>query len=318
MALSPGRNYSLLFSIIIYNSYFVNMPELPEVETLRQQLLTVVKGKKIKSVNVGWLKMVSPLSVLDFSKKIVGHNIIDVDRRAKMLVLKLSNGSIKSADSFLAIHLKMTGQLIYRPKKGVLVIGGHPQPDGAKDLPNKHTHIILYFSDGDILYFNDMRKFGWMRVVSQTELTAIFKNYGVESLSSEFNYKFFKAILERYKNRKIKQILLDQTLIAGIGNIYADEACFASGILPTRLAKDITDVEIKKLLLQIKKILNLSIEKKGTSYNTYVNLDGEGGGFVPYLKVYGRKGLKCKKCHNLIERTKVFGRGTHFCSKCQK
>lgn len=294
------------------------MPELPEVETLCRELSSVVKGKKIKSVKIGWPKMVSPLTVNSFSHKLANQRIASVERRAKMLVLKLAKSDKKSPDNFLAIHLKMTGQLIFKPKKGVAVIGGHPQKDGAKDLPNKHTHVIIYFSDGDILYFNDMRKFGWMRVVSQVELDSIFKKYGFEALSPDFNFKSFKAILERFKNRKIKQILLDQTLIAGIGNIYADEACFAVGILPTRLAKDISDTEIKKLLTHIKKILELSISKKGTSYNTYVNLDGGSGGFVPFLKVYGRKGLKCKKCHHLIERSRVVGRGTHFCPNCQK
>lgn len=294
------------------------MPELPEVETLRRELLTVVRGKKIKSVTVGWPKMVSPLSASAFSKKIVGCQVIDVARRAKMLVLKLSSDNKSHEEIFLAIHLKMTGQLIFRPKKGTLVAGGHPQPDGTINLPNKHTHIILYFSDGDILYFNDMRKFGWMRVVTSSELAAIFIKYGLEALSDDFNFSAFKTMLQRYKNRKIKQILLDQTLIAGIGNIYADEACFATGILPTRLAKDISDLEIKKLLTHIKSILQLSIDKKGTSYNTYVNLDGSGGGFVPFLKVYGRKGLTCKKCQTLIERMKVVGRGTHFCPNCQK
>ncbi|PJE58261.1 MAG: hypothetical protein COU81_01695 [Candidatus Portnoybacteria bacterium CG10_big_fil_rev_8_21_14_0_10_36_7] len=163
-----------------------------------------------------------------------------------------------------------------------------------------------------------MRKFGWMRVVSAGDLTSIFANYGVEALADDFNFRLLKAILNRYGNRKIKQILLDQTLIAGLGNIYADEACFAVGILPTRLAKNITDSEIKKLLSHIKRILKLSIDKKGTSYNTYVNLDGKSGGFVPYLKVYGRQGLKCKKCQSVIIRNKVVGRGTHFCVNCQK
>lgn len=294
------------------------MPELPEVETLRLQLASVVVGKKIKSVKINWPKMVSPLSVDNFSKKIIGSSIVAVNRRAKMLVFKLSKSNQKADGLYLTVHLKMTGQLIFRPKKGDLVIGGHPQKDGAKDLPNKHTHIILTFSDGDVLYFNDMRKFGWMRVTSAIDLDNIFKNYGVEALSADFNYDYFRSILNRFKNRKIKQVLLDQSLIAGIGNIYADEACFATGILPTRLAKDISDAEIKKLLGHVKRILQLSIDKKGTSYNTYVNLDGQSGGFVPYLKVYGRKDEACKKCKTPISKMRVVGRGTHFCDSCQK
>ncbi|NCN07515.1 DNA-formamidopyrimidine glycosylase [Candidatus Falkowbacteria bacterium] len=294
------------------------MPELPEVETLRQQLANVVIGKKIKSVTVSWPKMVSPLSVESFTKQLIGHKIIAVDRRAKMLVFKLSSDNKNNSGEFLSVHLKMTGQLIFRPQIGQLVIGGHPQKDGGKDLPNKHTHIIITFSDGSVLYFNDMRKFGWMRLVTSDQLNVIFKNYGVEALSSDFDFKYFKSIIDRYTNRKIKQILLDQTLVAGIGNIYADEACFATGVLPTRLAKNISDLEIKKLLTHIKRILKLSILKKGTSYSTYVNLDGGSGGFVPYLKVYGRKDQACKKCTRPISKDKVVGRGTHFCDYCQK
>lgn len=294
------------------------MPELPEVETLRLQLSDVVIDKKIKSVKVGWPKIVSPMSVSSFSKEIIGCKIVGIDRRAKMLVFKLAKSNKKNNELYLTVHLKMTGQLIFRPKLGNLVIGGHPQKDGAINLPNKHTHIVITFTDGGILYFNDMRKFGWMRVTSSNDLDSIFKNYGIEALALDFNYDYFKSILNRYPNRKIKQILLDQSLIAGIGNIYADEACFAASILPTRSAKDISDLEIKKLLGHIKRILQLSIDKKGTSYNTYVNLDGGSGGFVPYLKVYGRKDQACKKCKAPISRTRVVGRGTHFCSHCQK
>jgi formamidopyrimidine-DNA glycosylase len=294
------------------------MPELPEVETLRSQLDSVVSGKTIKTSKVKWPKMVSPLSPTTFNRRLKNRKIIGVDRRAKMLVFRLNNTGNKKDPQFLAVHLKMTGQLVFCPKSGQATYGGHPQKDGTKDLPNKHTHIIIDFIDGSNLYFNDMRKFGWMRLLTQSDLDDIFSRYGLEALSAKFSISAFRAMMSRYPNRKIKQLLLDQTLIAGIGNIYADEACFATGVMPTRNLKDISDVEAKSLLSHVKRILKLSIAKKGTSYSTYVNLDGNSGGFVPYLKVYGRKGDPCKKCKNPIDRMRVVGRGTHYCSICQK
>jgi len=288
------------------------MPELPEVETLRRELVPAVRGKTVKAVKVKWPKIVKPSSPASFSARLRGKKIISIKRRAKVLILELSSGD------YLAVHLKMTGQLIYKRKSGKIIAGGHPQEGGLDNLPNKYTHIIIEFTDKSVLYFNDLRKFGWMRVVNNKELEKIDNNFGIEALDTKFNFKRFKEILNRYPNRKIKQVLMDQKLIAGIGNIYADEACFCAGILPTRIVKDISDVEIKKLLSCIKKILKLAISKGGTSYNTYVQLSGKPGGFVPYLKVYGRKGEKCKKCGGIIERIKVGGRGTQFCRSCQK
>src|SRR3989344_5849784 len=157
------------------------MPELPEVETLRRELSRAVKCKIIKLVQVKWPKLVKPLSVKVFTKKLIGQKIISADRRAKILLLKLSKCDKKTKDCFLAIHLKMTGQLMLRPKKGKLVIGGHPLPppphppprpgEGLdSNLPHKHTHIILNFTDGSSLYFNDIRKFGWMKVLDEESL----------------------------------------------------------------------------------------------------------------------------------------------------
>lgn len=294
------------------------MPELPEVETLRRELEKAVKGKIIKTAKINWSKMVKPLSRAQFSRRIVNNKIISVNRRAKVLLLELSRCDKKSKSCFLAIHLKMTGQLILRPKKGKLVIGGHPQKGGANNLPTKHTHIIIYFTDGSILYFNDIRKFGWMRLLSEKDVDELSSGLGIEALDNKFDLSKFQAILRKYPKRKIKQLLTDQKLIAGIGNIYADESCFAAGILPSRLVQNISKEETAKLLSNIKKILKLAIAKGGTSSDTYVQLSGEPGGFVPYLKVYGRKGLRCKRCRGQVERIKLGGRGTHFCSSCQK
>jgi formamidopyrimidine-DNA glycosylase len=214
--------------------------------------------------------------------------------------------------------LKLTGQLIFRPKRGRAVMGGHPQKGGGQGLPNKFTHLIFNFSDGSFLYFNDLRKFGWARLVDDRGVSEIVSAHGPEPLSKEFSLAYLQAVIIKYPNRKLKQILLDQTLIGGIGNIYCDESCFCAKIRPTRIAKKITLAEVKKLHQCINGVIRLAISKKGTSADTYVRLSGQPGGMVPYLKVYGRKGEKCKRCGGLIDRIKVNGRGTHFCPKCQK
>lgn len=293
------------------------MPELPEVETLRRELASAVKNKTIKSVRIKVSKMVKPLSPAKFQQKIKNKKILDINRRAKVLIFELSGGF------FLMIHLKLTGQLIFKPKNLPptpynLVIGGHPQKGGTENLPNKFTHIIFSFTDQSKLYFNDMRKFGWMKLLNQSDMNKLSAEFGVEPLEREFTLKKFKEILNRYPNRKIKQILLDQKLIAGIGNIYNDEACFCAKILPSRRSKTLKEKEIKNLHKCITKILKLAILKKGTSANTYIQLSGKPGGMMPYLKVYARKGKKCKRCQGTIEKIQMNGRGTHFCKQCQR
>lgn len=293
------------------------MPELPEVETLRRELNKTIKGKVIKSAWIDWAKMVKPLTIAEFQNKIKNQKVIDVKRRSKVLVLDLVG-----PDSII-IHLKLTGQLIFRNQelksnKEKIVFGGHPQKGGLENLPNKFTHVILNFSDGSKLFFNDMRKFGWMRLVDDFGINDLIENHGPEPLTKQFSLKYFQAVLKKYPNRKIKQILLDQKMIGGIGNIYCDESCFCAKILPARQAKDIKLNEIKILYNCINKIIKFAISKKGTSADTYIRLDGQPGGMEPYLKVYGRAGEKCLRCGGMIEKIKMNGRGTQFCRQCQK
>ena len=287
------------------------MPELPEVETLKRDLKTI-EGKTIKSVKVNWPKMVLPLSVKSFTNQVVGKKIVKVLRRAKVLIFKLSDGN------YLAVHLKMTGQLIFQPQQGSLVVGGHPQKGGANNLPNKYTHVVIDFKDGATLFFNDLRKFGWMRLISQNGFNQLSDGFGIEPLSKEFDFEKFKRILKKYPNRKIKQTLMDHTLIAGIGNIYADESCHYAKILPSRVIKTLKPSEIKNLYEGIQKILKLAIAKKGTSFRNYLKSDGRPGGMVEYLQVYGRGNQRCGRCRSLISKIKQNGRGTHFCPVCQK
>lgn len=286
------------------------MPELPEVETLRRELDKLLSGHTIKKVEVLYNKAVLPLSPADFIKKLQGQTIISADRRAKMIILNLKK------DNFLLFHLKMTGQLIYVPKNGKKMIsGGHPTSD--IQAPGKHTRIIFEFTDNSHLYFNDMRKFGWSKLVNKQALAKMTEETGPEPLSKDFTVDYLINIFKKHSNKTIKQLLLDQTMIAGIGNIYADESCFLAGLQPDRKAKSLTDKDIKKLHEKLIGVLKLSIKHGGTSSRNYRRSDGSQGGFVPHLYVYGREKDPCKVCGGKLIKIRHAGRGTHYCTKCQ-
>lgn len=286
------------------------MPELPEVETLKRELDKLLSSLVISEVQVLWPKSVFPLSPISFSKKIVGQKILKLERRAKMLIIRLA-----SEDNII-FHLKMTGQLIFVPKEGRMVSGGHPTSD--VQTPGRHTRIIFSLNDGSHLYFNDLRKFGWARLTNENDLKDISAKVGPEPLSKDFDSKFLIDLFHKHPNNTIKKILLDQTLIAGIGNIYADESCFLAHLRPDRKIKTLTDKEVTELQKQIVAVLKLSIKHKGTSSKNYRRSNGELGGFVPYLYVYGRKNQPCKKCGEKILKIKHAGRGTHYCPTCQE
>lgn len=278
------------------------MPELPEVETLRRELARVLIGRRIKEAATPW----------PFTTELVGRKISGLSRRAKVLTLELSGGQ------HLLIHLKMTGQLIFLPRaesrgKAEAIMGGHPQAN-----PFKYTRAQLTFTDGAQLFFNDLRKFGWWKFLPKPEALAALAHHGVEPLTTDFSLPVFRAILERYPRRNLKSLLLDQTLVAGLGNIYVDEACFLAHVLPTRTAASLTKKEALALHRAIVGVLKKSIKHGGTSARNYRRSDGTKGGFVKYLNVYGRKGQKCKRCKTgVIKKIKFAGRGTHFCPNCQ-
>ncbi len=275
------------------------MPELPEVETLKRELARVLVGKKIKA-----------FTSEKFALPLTGKKIAAVERRAKILIFELAG------HENLLIHLKMTGQLIFEPTRGQSVMGGHPAPPTRE--PSKHTRAIFDFTDGSRLRFNDLRKFGWLKVLPKTEAEKIFDRHGPEPLSRNFSPAILGEIIKHYPRRRLKQILLDQQLIAGLGNIYVDEACFLAGVRPDRLAASLSKKEIEKLYHSIVSVLKLSIAKKGTSARNYRRSNGGQGRMVAYLKVYGRGGQSCKQCRELIQKIKLNGRGTHFCLVCQK
>ena len=284
------------------------MPELPEVETIVRDLNRKLKNKKIAAVK-SLDKKIFHLTEGDV-KNILGKKIKEVKRRAKMIIFDL-------ADYFLIMHLKMTGQLVYQTKNS-LIAGGHPIVNQSGKLPNKFSRVIFGFNDKSALYFNDVRRFGWIRLMAGSEFIKFSGQLGVEPLSPDFTLKYFKQVLSRKPKTTIKQALLDQKYISGIGNIYADELLFIARIKPFRKIKTLTGQEIKKLWRAIPKILKHAIKHRGTSFNDYVDAQGEAGNFVKYLKVYGRAEEKCKNCNEPVKKMKLGGRGTHWCDRCQK
>ncbi len=272
------------------------MPELPEVETIRSQLVRKIRGKKIKRVEVKLARMVN-VPVREFERRVGGAEIKDIRRRAKILILNLSNGWS------ILVHLKMTGQLIYDGKEGI----GKP-------------HIIYTFSDGHELKHYDFRLFGYAKLIETDKVEKLLakENFGPEILDGNFSLKDFKNLLAQKPKAKIKPLLMDQKFIAGVGNIYAQEACFCAKILPTRIVSTLAETEIKNLYQCLRKILAAALARGGSSVDSYVNALGEKGGYVPFLKVYGREGESCIGCKGKVKTIKLAGRGTSFCPSCQK
>jgi formamidopyrimidine-DNA glycosylase len=284
------------------------MPELPEVETIVRDLNKQLNHKKIVSVK-SLDKKVFCLTKSEV-KNILGKKIRGVKRRAKMIIIDLT-------DYRLITHLKMTGRLVYKSKTSIIA-GGHPIINQSQLLPNKFTRVIFKFNDKSALYFNDIRRFGWIKLMTEAKFIKFSGQLGVEPLSSGFTLKYFTQSLSHKSNTTIKQALLDQKYISGIGNIYADESLFMARIKPARRVKTLKSDEIKKLWQAIPKILKFAIKHRGTSFNDYVDAQGEAGNFIKHLKVYGRERGKCKTCGGVIKKIKLGGRGTHWCDKCQK
>jgi formamidopyrimidine-DNA glycosylase len=287
------------------------MPELPEVETIKRGLNKSVVGKTIADFDCDWEKMINK-TLNEYRKILRGLKITAVRRRAKMLILDLTK------DWHFLIHLKMTGQLVYAGKIKC-VVGGHPIEAGYQCLPNKFTHSTISFTDKSHLYFNDIRKFGWIRLFTTEQLAKQFEGMklGAEPLSSEFTLQYLKNWIKKRPHNQVKKFLMDSSVVVGVGNIYSDEVCFYARVKPTRKVKDLTQKEISLIYRGIKSILQASIKAQGTTFRDFRNADGEAGGYSKKLKVYGKYGEKCA-CGGMIERIKMGGRSASFCPKCQK
>lgn len=270
------------------------MPELPEVETIRRDLQGSIKGEIISSV-----KIMEPRSVKnnpDLLKKMLSKSrIIDVGRKGKLLILELSSGY------FLLVRLGMTGQLIYNPEYAA----------------TKHTRVEIVFKDGSKLFFNDIRKFGYVFLASKEEKDSITKRIGIDPPDKRFDLDHFKKLIGNKKGT-LKAFLLDQKYVSGIGNIYADEICFDSKIRPDRDITNLNDRDIKILYNSIIRILDHAIKNRGTTFSDYVDASGKKGGFSRYLKVYGKEKDDCARCKTRsIKKTRIAGRSTRFCELCQ-
>jgi formamidopyrimidine-DNA glycosylase len=288
------------------------MPELPEVETVRAGLARLLPGLQIKDVWHDWPKSF-PNAASDVDQFLLGAKIQGIRRRAKVLIIDLST------KYSLVIHLKMTGQLVFRSKKERFG-AGHPNASLVGDLPDKATRVIFTFQDASKLFFNDQRKFGWVRLLPTAEVEQLdfFQKVGPEPLAADFTPEMFVERLLRRPKSNIKAALLDQTVIAGVGNIYADESLWGAKIHPVQRVQDIPKTKLRKLYKALRAVLNLSIEKGGSTDRSYVDAEGRRGSYLSFANVFRRDGQPCPRCGTIIVKTKVAGRGTHICPKCQR
>jgi formamidopyrimidine-DNA glycosylase len=291
------------------------MPELPEVETLVKGLQKNVVGQKIAGVAVRWAKSVGGAPAI-FKQEVEGASMTSVERRGKVIIVHLDNAKA------MLIHLKLTGQLIFEDKFGLRHHGGHSQKAYDAPVPHKYTHIIFTFVSGAKLYFNDLRKFGWIKVADKEDakglLAKVTQEIGSDPLSRDFNVREFIKKAQRRAKSDIYSVLLDQKIMAGLGNIYVNETLWSAKINPQTKAGSLSGAEYRKIVTAARAILKEAIKYGGTSDNTYLKLDGSKGTYGQYLKVYHREGEKCPRHDGgVIKRVKKGGRSTFFCPVCQ-
>ena len=272
------------------------MPEIAEVETVRRVLKGQILNKKIVKVDVFYPKMIES-DLKDFQTKLINESFIDILRKGKYLIFELNN-------YYLLSHLRMEGKYFVKD---------------INDAKDKHEHVIFTFSDNITLRYADVRKFGKMKLINKNQLEddEDLKKLGIEPIDSSLSAKY---LIEKFKkkNLPIKTVLLDQSIIAGLGNIYADEVLFKSGINPLKKACDINEDEAKKICLSSKEIIEKAIEYKGTTIRSYTSSLGVKGNYQDFLSVHTKEGEKCKNCNTIIKRIKVNGRSTYYCPNCQK
>lgn len=273
------------------------MPELPEVETVKESLKLRLIGKKIKSVRILWDNIIAYPSKEDFVREIANKTIIDIKRRGKFLLFDLD-------DYYLLSHLRMEGKYFFK---------------SSNDEINKHEHVIFDLNNGEELRYMDTRKFGKMYLIKKDDISSVgpLKNLGLEPWDDKLTGNY---LLNKYKSKKlpIKSVLLDQSIIVGIGNIYADEILFLSNINPLKPSNTITIKEANNIIKYTKETLEKAIKKGGTTIRTYSSVDGVHGLFQEELLVHGKDKGICPVCHSKIEKIRVGGRGTYYCRQCQK
>ncbi len=289
------------------------MPELPEVETVRLGLQEFLPGQAILSINTDWANSL-PIADELIENYLLNAKVESVKRRGKLIIMPLTS------KYSLLIHLKMTGQLVYRPNSGKGFGGGHPSDSLIDKLPNKSTRVTIKLSDG-ILFFNDQRKFGWVKLEKSQGLyrnNAFLSKLGPEPLEDSYTFELFNAAIQRHPNTSIKAAILDQTVLAGVGNIYADESLFAARIHPLTKAGLVSTIKLKRLYKSIREVMSLSISLGGSSDRNYVDAKGNKGSYLKFAKVFRKEGSPCPECGGVIKKIRAAGRGTHICPRCQK
>jgi formamidopyrimidine-DNA glycosylase len=273
------------------------MPELPEVETVRRTLKNVIIGKKVKQINIFYDKMLLNENKDSFKAKLQGKTIIDISRYAKYLIFEFEDVSLVS-------HLRMEG-------KYFITLASVPH--------QKHEHIIFEFEDGWTLRYHDTRKFGTMEIVSKgCEFKAKgLDTIGLEPFEKEFTVSYLKNRIYQ-STRAVKSALLDQKIIAGLGNIYVDEILFLSKVYPGKKCIELTDIDLMRIVKNSTIVLEKAIQLGGTTIRSYTSSLGVTGRFQNDLCVHTLEGEPCKVCYTLIEKTKIGGRGTYYCPKCQR
>ncbi len=282
------------------------MPELPEVETIKRGLEKYIVGKKILKLHILCEK-----SFFGKPELVEGQKITEIRRRGKALLMKLSNNLT------VMVHLRMTGQMIYDGAERFAA--GHPDESFREEMPGRFTRVYVDFEDGTHLYFNDLRKFGFWKVMDDLDLASdkFLNNLGAEPW--EMKPTAFYEMLQRHAKSPVKAVILDQHNIAGVGNIYADEGCFYAGILPWRKCGELKRSEADKLLEGLCYVMQASIDSGGSTMKDYVRADGTRGNYLEkFAQVFRREGCECPRCGGEIMKTRTAGRGTHYCGGCQK
>lgn len=274
------------------------MPELPEVETIRGTLERLVLNKTIEDITVHWPKIIKhPDDTDEFRTLLHGETIEKISRRGKFLLFYLT-------DYVLVSHLRMEGKYRVVP---------------STEEIDKHTHVIFHFTDGTDMRYHDVRKFGTMHVFPKGKESTVkpLNQLGPDPFEKKYTVDYMQKKLAK-TTRMIKAVLLDQTVVAGLGNIYVDEVLFLSRIHPEKRANKLTKQEVKMIWKNAHLVLEKAVEQGGTTIRSYVDGEGEMGMFQQQLYAYGQDGEPCQHCGTEIEKLKVAGRGTHICPSCQK
>ncbi len=278
------------------------MPELPEVEYVARQLRQTLIGRRIAAVQVNWARAIGHPDVETFCAQLAGAQVSRIDRRAKLLLVFLNGGQA------LVVHRRMTGNLLLFPAA--------PEGTSWSELSDPYCRVAFLLDDGRRVVFSDPRKFGRMALYTADELKTALGGFGLEPLSEEFTAEALSRLLKSHA-RQIKPFLLDQTAIAGIGNIYADESLFRAGIHPLRRTDTLTSEEVGRLHEAIRSVLEKGIAHGGTTFSRHQDVWGESGRNRAHLLVYQHEGTPCSRCGTTIVRKVVAQRGTHFCPQCQ-